>query len=270
MLPTKASLSKLLTALYDAAGDRSLWSVFLHELALATRSNQAGILLHDLKHGDHSASLQWGIDPAAVRLYQEHFGKCDVWMRRAAPLAYTGWLATSQEICSLTELSRSEFYNEYLRPNDMAYAMWGVMENSPSRIINIGLYRDLRRQPFENKDLELLRFLDPHLERAFRLHLQLSELKTRGDNLQHAIDMLATGIIFLGGNGRIGYMNQAAAKMLAENDGLIVVQGRLHAECTAEATELENLIAQAQATSIGTGLGSAGGITISRRRPALP
>lgn len=95
-------------------------------------------------------------------------------------------------------------------------SMWGVVENSPSRIINIGLYRDLRRQPFESRNLDLLRFLAPHLERAFRLHVQLSELKARADNLQHAVDMLATGVIFLGNSGRIIHMNQAAAKILAE------------------------------------------------------
>src|SRR6266550_6336189 len=54
VLPTKAALSKLLAVLYDAAGDTSLWSVFLRELALATNSNQAGILLHDLNHGEHT------------------------------------------------------------------------------------------------------------------------------------------------------------------------------------------------------------------------
>jgi DNA-binding CsgD family transcriptional regulator len=265
MLPAKAVLSTIVASLYDAAGDTSLWPVFLHELALATRSNQAGILLHDLGHGDHSVSLQWGIDPAAVRLYQEHFGSCDIWMRKAAPLAYAGWLATSQEVCSVEELARSEFYNDYLRPNDMAHAMWGVIENSPSRIINIGLYRDLRRQPFRSKDLELLRFLVPHMDRAFRLHLQLSGLKARADNLQHAIDMLATGVILLGSSGRIIHMNQTAAKILAEQDGLLAVQGRLRAEHTSEAAGLQNLIAQAHATSTGTGLAPAGGITISRR-----
>jgi DNA-binding CsgD family transcriptional regulator/PAS domain-containing protein len=270
VLPDKVALSKLLCALYDAAGDSSLWSVFLRELAHVTRGNQSGILLHDLKRGEHSVSLQWGIDPASARLYQEYYGTRDLWMQKATPHIYAGWLATSEEICPLEELVRSEFYNDYLQPNEMAHAMWGVIENSPARIINIGIYRDLRKRPFRGGDLNLLRFLAPHLDRAFRMHLQLSELKTRADNLQNAIDMVATGIILLGSNSRIIHMNHAAAKLLAEDNGLIALQGRLHAERTTETATLHNLIAQAQDTSRGKGVGPAGAISISRRtRPAL-
>src|SRR5438270_7074236 len=152
MLPAKAVLSTLVAALYDAAGDPSLWPVFLHQVALATQSTQAAILLHDMKQGEHSVSLQWGVDAAAIRSYGEYYGKCDIWARKAAPLIYTGWLGTSEELSPIEELVRSEFYNDYLKPNDMAHAMWGVIENSPSRLINIGLYRDLRR-PFRSKDL---------------------------------------------------------------------------------------------------------------------
>jgi len=264
MLPAKAALSTLVAALYDAAGDTSLWPAFLHELTLATRSNQAAILLHDVKHGDHSVSLQWGVDAAAIRSYGEYYGKCDVWARKAARLVYTGWLGTSEQVSPFEELARSEFYSDYLKPNDMAHAMWGVIENSSSRLINLGLYRDLRRQPFRIQDLELLRFLAPHLERAFRLHLKLAELKTRAEDLQRAIDMLPSGIIFLGANAGIVHMNRTAAKILAENDGLIAARGRLAAERTSESAELESLIAQARDTSVGTGLRPAGAIAISR------
>jgi hypothetical protein len=79
------------------------------------------------KHRDHSVSLQCGIDPAAMRLYGEYYGNCDVWMRKAAPLIYTGWLGTSEQLSPFEQLARSEFYNDYLRPNDMAHAMWGVI-----------------------------------------------------------------------------------------------------------------------------------------------
>lgn len=265
VLPSKAALSKLLAALYDAASDKSLWPVFLHDLALAANSNQAAILLHDLNHGEHAVSVGWGIDPSGVRSYQEYFGARDLWLQKGAPLAYAGWLATTEEVCPFEELRRSEFYNDYLRPNGVAHGMWGVIEKSPSSIMNVGVYREPRRQPFQHKNLELLRFLGPHLQRAFRLHLQLSELKGRAEHLEQAVDMLTTGVIFLGNDGRIIHMNRAAAKILAENDGLMAVQGRLFAERSAESERLENLISQASATSRGTGLGAAGGITILRR-----
>lgn len=264
MLPAKRVLSNVVAALYDAAQDASLWPVFLQKVALATQSTQAGILLHDLRHGDHSVSLQWGVDPSAIRSYGEYYGKCDIWVRKVAPFLHAGWVGISEDACSLDELRGTEFYNDYLKPIDVGRAMWGVIENSPSRLIHLGLYRDLRR-PFRSTDLELLRFLAPHLERAFRIHLKFAELKTRAGDLQQAIDMFPTGIIFLGPNAGILHMNRAAAKILAENDGLIAARGRLAAERASESAEMQNLIAQARDASVGTGLRCAGAIRISRR-----
>jgi DNA-binding CsgD family transcriptional regulator/GAF domain-containing protein len=270
VLPTKVELSKLLAALYEAAGDSSLWSAFLRELGQATQSGQSAILLHDVRHRESGISLQWGLDESAVRSYWQYFGGRDLWLQKAAPLAQEGWLATSEEICSVEELGRSEFYNDYLRANGIgAQAMWGVLENSPSRIINVGLYRDLGR-PFGAGDLELLRFLSPHIMRAFRLHLQFSELKARADSLQYAIDSVATAIVLVGNGGRVVHTNHKAAQLLAQNDGLKVVRGCLQAESVSETNELQHLVSQAQATSTGTGLGPGGAIKISRRlRPAL-
>lgn len=269
MLPTKAALSKLLAVLYDAASDASPWSMFLEELAQKTQSSQAAILLHDLRHQHGGISLQWGIDSAAIQSYGDYFQARDHWLRKAAPLVHTGWSAISQEICSFEQLSRTEFYNDYLKPNSMAHAMWGVMEKSPSRMINVGLYRDLRG-PFGTDDLELLRFVTPHIVRAFRLHLLVSELKAQAAGLQHAIDCLTTGLILLGERGRIVYTNHRADQLLAEGDGLKVAHGYLRAERSAEASALDHLISQAEATSNGKGFGSGGALNVSRRtKPPL-
>jgi len=96
----------------------------------------------------------------------------------------------------------------------------------------------------------------------------LAELKSRSENLQTAMDMLATGMILLGANGRILSLNRAAAQLLAGNDGLLATHGRLRTESVAETTILENLITQARATAAGKGLSPAGAMVVSRR--ALP
>jgi hypothetical protein len=139
-------------------------------------------------------------------------------------------------------------------------------KNSESRKIVIGVYRDLQGEPFQSHDLELLRFLSPHLEHAFRLHLHLSELKARAN----AVHMLVTGVIFLGNDRRIVDMNTAARKLLAEGDGLMVVQRRLSAVQRIESSRLEKLICQASTTSMGKDTGTASAMRVSRRtRPPL-
>lgn len=264
MLPTKAELSKLLAALYDAAGNPTLWPAFLQELGRITQSNPSAILMHDLGQDEHGISLQWGVEACAMQSYQDYFGARDIWLQKAAPLTQKGWLGISEEVCSSEELHRSEFYNDYLRPNMMAHAMWGVLEKSPTRIINVGLYRDLRR-PFGTKDLDLLRLLAPHIIRAFQLHLHISDLKARAGALQYAIDTVMTGIILLGDRGWVIHANQMATKLLSENDGLKTLHGCLDADRSDEAHALRRLVFQACETAIGTGVGSGGAVRVSRR-----
>ena len=263
MQPGKPAISQLLLALYDAAADSSLWPAFLHELGSVTQSNQVVLLLHDLKRGAHAVSLHSGMDERSIRQYQEYYGTRDLWLQKARPLVHTGWVGVSQEICSREELLGSEFYNDYLLANEMGHAMWSVVENSELRVINVGLYRGPRAQPYRNKELKLLRLLAPHLERALRLHLQFSELKAQADNLERAMDNLPTGIILLGKNGQVLHTNRAAANILRENDGLVMARGRLRAERNAESAVLENLIARAG--SAGKEAGTAEALTVSRR-----
>lgn len=268
MLPARDTVSKLLGALYDAADTTSSWSVFLGELAAVTRSTQAAILLHDLHQGAHAVSVFWAMDPAATRLYNEYYGQRDVWMQKAAPLVSSGWIGTSEEICPMSELKRSEFYNDYLEPYKMAHAIWGVLHNSRTQIVHIGLYRDLRRRAFGGEHIDVLRFLAPHVSRAFRVHAHLFDLKSQAADLQCAIDRLTTGVICLGRGGQVLARNQAAANLCAPADGLRLVNGRLSAEDPAEAERLQKLIAEAQPASGAARVRTAGGMTISRRRGA--
>lgn len=200
MLPTRPELSKPLGLLYDAAAEASLWPVFLEELGRAAQSSSTAVLMHDLKQGQHAISIQCGLDSGALQAYMKYFAVHDIWLQRAAPLVHEGWVASSKELCSLEELKRTDFYAGYLKPNELAHAMWGVLESSSFRIINVGFYRSLHG-PFGQSELDLLRFA-PHFVRSFQLHLHLAELKSRADSLHEAMDNLAIGFILLGERGK--------------------------------------------------------------------
>src|SRR5579883_1696087 len=54
--------------------------------------------------------------------------------------------------------------------------MFSVVENTPSCFASVSLHRDTSAPEFQESDLDLLRFLVPHLQRAFSLHVQISRL----------------------------------------------------------------------------------------------
>jgi hypothetical protein len=53
--------------------------------------------------------------------------------------------------------------------------MFGVVENNGTCWASVSLYRDSSGVPFEASDLDILHFLSPHMQRAFKLHFRFSE-----------------------------------------------------------------------------------------------
>jgi DNA-binding CsgD family transcriptional regulator/PAS domain-containing protein len=265
MLPSTDELSNLLGILYDAAADASLWPAFLQRLANITHSDSAALLLHDVAHDHHAVSVHSGADPEMLRLYGEYYGQRDVWLLKALSSAGPAYIGTSEQLCSFSELKQTEFFNDLLARYDIAHAMWSMAKHSPSQMTNLGIYRDVKKGAFGETDLAFLKFVAPHVQRAFRLHFQFSQLKGRGEGLGTALDLMPVGIILLGPKGEIVLMNRAAAQFISAHDGLQADRYGLRAERPTESAVLEKLIAEAAGTSLGKGLEPAGAVSVSRK-----
>jgi DNA-binding CsgD family transcriptional regulator/PAS domain-containing protein len=269
MLPSKQELSQLLGSLYDAAADADLWTPFLQELAQSTRARSALLLMHDANQGVYTISRSWAVDPLAARLYQEHYSSLDVWAQRGLAKP-AGVVCKSEELCSREEIRTTEIYNDLMTRYGMDYGMFGVIENSRSRWASVSLFRDESGSAFQDSELEVLKFLDPHMRRAFNLHFQFSGLKALAAGFEKALDILPTGIIFFGAKGRIVFMNRSASAVVNQRDGLLATGEGLRAERPSESASLTKTILEAVSPSNGIGLLGEGTVQVSRRtRPAL-
>lgn len=269
MLPSQQEFSKLLGSLYDAAVEPDLWDAFLQRLAETTRAQSAGLVMLDVGRNVFTMSRSWEFDPEATLLYQKHYGSMDVWAQRG--LAKRAVLTcTSQALCPLSELATTEVYNDYMLRFRVEHAMFVVAENTGSRLASVSLYRDSSHPEFTTSDLDTLRVLTPHVQRAFKLHFRFSELKAQSEGLEKALDMVPTGMIFFGANGNVIFMNRNASTSVSERDGLLVTREGLRAEQPAESRLLEKITRQAASTLNGKGQWAGGIVMVSRRaRPPL-
>lgn len=269
MLPSKQELSTLLGSLYDAAADPNLWAPFLQQLAQTTHATSAALVMHDFDRAASTISSFWQLDPESVCLYQEHYYKFDIWARRglARPV---GQVSNSEWLCPLSELRDEEIYNDFLAPDGVEHGIFGLLESSESRLASISLYRNRSRSEFGRAELNILQFLVPHLRRSFRLHSEFSELRSNAKGLETALDMLPTGVIFLGPEGQIVLMNRSATCCVADRDGLLATHEGLRAEQLHESSLLAKTILEAVSTPNGAGLSTQRTLRVSRRtRPAL-
>jgi DNA-binding CsgD family transcriptional regulator len=264
MLPSKRVLTELIGSVYDAAGDSALWEAFLGRLAQTSRAESAALVIHETGPKSHTLAASWMVDPEVPRLYQRHYGSVDVWALRGRSKP-PGYVCTSESLCMPQELASTEIYNDFLVRYGIVHGMFGLVENTTSqRWGSVSLYRGLSSKEFQTSDLETLKFLIPHIRRAFMLHFRFSELKARTDGIETALNMLAAGVIFVGGAAEIILMNTRAEKLLQRRDGLLTVGGRLSAAVNVEAERLEAVVS-GFAHPNRVGLSAGGTILISRK-----
>lgn len=262
-MPSKQVLIKLIGSVYDAAAEPTLWAPFLEQLAKTTRADSAALVMHNLGHEEHTVAASWKTEAEADRLYQQHFGSVDVWTMKAKSKP-AGYVCTSDSLFPTRELASTEFYNDFLSRYGIAHGMFGLVEHNEISVAGISLYRGLLSGEFRASDLETLNLLVPHIQRAFKLHFQFSQLKGRSEGVEAALNMLATGVIFLGANGEVVLVNRSAQEQLGTKDGLFAARGKLSAAIGAESAHLQVLIHGALQIGGGIGLSAGGTILISR------
>jgi len=269
MLPSPQELSNLLGLLYDAASDPVLWSPFLERVAKTSKATSAAMVVHDFQQPLCTVSTGWELDLELQGLYEAHYHNVDVWAERGLAQP-AGSIVISQAICPLRELAKTEIYNDLYIPSKIEHAAFAILKRTETCLAGFSLYRDCRQPEFDEPDVQLLRFLAPHLQRAFDLHFRLSDLKSHSNGLEAAIETFVKPIFMLDAKAKIVFMNKSATALLTERDGLQVFSSVLGAQRSAESELLLNAIRRA-ATSFVAGQDLAGDtLFISRRnRPAL-
>ena len=265
MLPSAQELSDLLGMVYDAADRPSLWGPFTETLARRTKSTSAALLVQVFDQNSYSLSNSWQVPEEFVRSYQAYYHRMDVWADVVFLKKPSGFVCTSQSLCSLARLKTTEFYNDGLVPGGIEHGMFALTENSKSCLSSVCLYRDKSRTEFTASESHILEFLAPHLQRAFKLHLWFSKLKAHSAGVEAALDTLQTGMILLGPRGEIVLMNRSARTLIEEHNGLLATRAGLQAEQRVETSALMRKIQDAVRTSKGKGSSAGGTVLVSRR-----
>jgi DNA-binding CsgD family transcriptional regulator len=164
-------------------------------------------------------------------------------------------------------MARSEFYEDYLAPNDWGYVGAIMLKNDASSFAGIAIQRSRRQGPFEPHELDLLDRLAPHLVRALRLQTRFVALEAERWVDQTVRDRLPFPVILVDERGRLISQNQAATDLLAAGDGLTAHHGCLRVTHRADQAALDRLIRGAGATADGHG--AEGGGAVALRRPSM-
>jgi DNA-binding CsgD family transcriptional regulator len=247
MHPSGKQVEAVLDLIYDAAAENHLWRDALTAIADLTDS-QGGILFGQSMtarqvYFDYNGRL----DEACNRAYQERH-MSNPWSDHMEHQP-VGRLVLSDEAVSLSKLRRSSFYDEVLRPQNVAHnAMIALAARRDFRAA-FNLCRGEKQGPIGTDQQRMLRSLTPHLRRSISLGFRIDGYLAIQRAAFDLLDRLTDGVIILDRNAYPLYANTSARRL--EAAGVLKLRQTLALSSPVYSRRMSTLVQKALAGEPG-------------------
>ncbi|MGZ5052734.1 MAG: LuxR C-terminal-related transcriptional regulator [Methylobacter sp.] len=226
----------LLALIYEASLEPSKWRDFLECFAEATNSSGSLLFLHDFSDRSSTASpspnnsfvAHARTDESFIESFQNHYSKVNVWLENAKQYG-EGVPVVSSQLYPDTDLTKTEFYDGWLRPQGYFYSIGGAILQQSDVSVRLTALRPRSFGSYTEDETALYRRLMPHLQRSLRIHWQLVYEQEARSLREAALDQMSQAVALLNATGKVLFANQKAEAIFRQNGGPIVVSDRLTA-----------------------------------------
>ncbi len=256
---------RLIGNMYDAALDTRRFSAALQQLRDVFAASYVTLILRVLDEPFLSPMMVAGdVEPGEGGV--NHFAYCEkasLFDRLPVDRVFT-----IDELMSDAEWAGSSFYLLYCAPYG-CFHMLGVDISTPDGgTVRLRINRPREQARFGVVERALCAMLVPHLRRALHMHALLDRSAALGMLYSQAINRLAVATIVLDETGSVLQLNPVAREILASNDGLKLVGGRLEATYPSDNRELTRLVRTAFQRSCQGSARGQGAEAMSVSRPS--
>lgn len=207
---------RLVGRIYEAAQQPAAWGSVLAELGDHIGLDGWNLLRFDRNAAQSPAVLAFGgerVSAQAAERYSEYYGAIDPRAHWLLSLP-VGHSAVCHRQFNDRFVSSNEFYQDFLIPEGLRYALAGNLHVGEQHDYVLGLQRGPDRGHFLPDHEQLLARLMPHLTRAFRLMDQLHAQYQRYNAASAALDTTPMAVISLDEAGRVWHGNARGEQML--------------------------------------------------------
>ncbi len=256
---------RLIGNMYDAALDTRRLNEALQQLRELFAARYVTLILRVLDEPFLSPMMVAGdVEPGEGGV--NHFAYCEkasLFDRLPVDTVFT-----IDQLMSDADWSCSSFYLLYCAPYG-CFHMLGVDISMPDGgTLRLRINRPREQARFGEVERGLCAMLIPHLRRALHMHALLDRSASLGTLYSQTINRLAVATIVLDEAGSVLQCNPVAREMLASNDGLKLVGGRLEATYPSDNRELWRLVRNAFQRSRQGNLPEQGAEAMSVSRPS--
>ena len=219
-------LSRLISNIYDAALDSTLWASVLEQIAGFVGGPAASLYSKDVVIKLANVAYQFGLDPRYVQLYLERYARFDP-TGAAHLFAEIEEPVATADVMPYDEFLDTRFYREWVKPQGLVDTVNSVLEKSLTSLSCLVVFRHERDGLVDDQTRRRMRLIAPHVRRAALIG-KVIDLKTaQAETLADALDGISAGMYLVDATGRVVHANMAGHVMLNSSDVLSVAGGRL-------------------------------------------
>jgi DNA-binding CsgD family transcriptional regulator/PAS domain-containing protein len=238
-------LFQLIGLIYDAALEPAVWRHFLERLAEAVGGHSLNLAYIDGTDGCLTFMATARCDPAFVIDYERYYSRLDPWVAAAQSrgLMQHGIVGLGESLVGSVALEKTEFYSDFARRFQF---IGGI-----SAFVDVGHATaalsvcQCRFGQFGDPEVELIRALLPHLQRAMQVYRRLAGVEAKASYTSSALDHVRHGVLVISQGGKLLTANRAAAEIIRSRDGLFLDRGELRACRPDETLQLRRAISAA-------------------------
>lgn len=214
MASEAAEVSAVIGDIFDAALDPALWQQALASICTFVGGTSAVLYWHDAATERSEALHLFNEDPAYTKLYFEKYLPMNP-LFPAAAFIDAGVVTASEDVIPTSELIKTRFYKEWIKPQGIVSALSVNLEKGVTRASMINIRTTV---PVNERMRRRLAMLAPHLQRAVAIGRLFEQSNETEQALSETLDHVEAAVFLVGAEATIRFANDIGKKMLCEAD----------------------------------------------------
>lgn len=218
---THHSDSELIDLIYAALLGEATWQDFIDRLADDLPNGKVAFFFQDAVRHTAGVSLASGVDEEMSLSYINYYAPRNVWLP-AISLRPVGSTVVSDKLVPREELIKSEFYNDFLVPNDVLASTGLIVDRDDDCSFMLTTLSANTNVDANIRSAAQLGRLAPHLKRASKHYRRTSIASVATELGASLFDSMDVGLIIVGERNRVKAISDAGQSLLRQNSAVAV------------------------------------------------
>ena len=221
----RPELNEVIEDVYDAALDSGRWTQTIGKIVGFVGGHAGGLALKDSVRKDVNVFYDVGFEPECIQVYLADYSRFDP--LAIAPLFCAGRVASVPDLMPYDEYLKGRFYREWARPQGWLDSANAIIEKSGATSTLLRVVTRKSTGLVDNDMRHRMAQVVPHVRRAALVGKSIELKNAEAAMLAETLDRLSAGLFLVDAKGRVVHANVAAREILAADDFLRSVGGRL-------------------------------------------